>query len=160
MASNFTPDENELELLEAVAAALSACNEAGEPNAPVIARINLGPVDLHNSPDGYQYCHSADLTAAGLVEALKLLGAMPPAPAPAPVGTVDTLNSLEDQVYFASKHEDLAEVLTGVFADIDPRTMQATVLNNREVTMLAAVEAVDDVFGDLSDPLADEDGEL
>ncbi|MFC9497616.1 hypothetical protein [Streptomyces sp. NPDC056982] len=155
MAGNFTPDENELHLLQAIAAALSACNEAGDPNAPVIARINLGPVDLHGSPDLFEYCHSADLTAAGLVEALKLLGAMPPVPAV--VGAPDTLNSPEDQAYFASAHKSLAAQMAEVFDDIDPRTMQATVLDHRAVDAPDAIRVIDEVFGDLSDPLADED---
>lgn len=159
MASDFTPNENDLDLIQAVAAALSACNEAGELGDQVIARINLGPIDLHGSPEGYQYCHSADLTAAGLVEVLKMLGATPTRVTPVDHRAMDIHNSPEDQAYFAAKHKDLAAELTDVFDGIDVRAMQTTALNNREVTMMAAVEAIDSVFGDLSDPLADEDGE-
>lgn len=157
MAGDFTPDENDLDLIQAVAAALSACNEAGELGDQVIARINLGPIDLHGSPEAYRYCHSADLTAAGLVEVLKMLGASPAKVTPVDYQAVDISNSPEDQAHFATAYKGLAAQMQDVFDGINPRDMQATALNNREVTMLAAVEAIDDVFGDLSDPLADED---
>jgi hypothetical protein len=157
MAGDFTPDEKDLDLIQAVAAALSACNEAGELGDQVIARINLGPIDLHGSPEGYRYCHSADLTAAGLVEVLKMLGASPATVTPVDHRAMDIHNSPEDQAYFAAEHKGLADQMQKVFNEIDVRAMQKTALNNREVTMLAAVEAIDSVFGDLSDPLADED---
>ncbi len=70
--------EQQMDLLKALADALNACNKAGEPGDRAIYRIPLYPIAVHGMADGHRYCHSVDLTEAGLVEALKLLGAPMP----------------------------------------------------------------------------------
>lgn len=155
----MSPREDHLELLKALAQALTACNQAGDPLEHPIARITLGPIELHGMPDGWKYCHSADLTAAGLTEALQLLGV------PAPSASVsseeyryaDVRNTPEDQAMFVKHCQGLAAEMQDVFDHIDPRDTLATVLDRREVDMPAAIQALDDVFGDIPDPYADED---
>jgi hypothetical protein len=58
---------------------------------------------------------------------------------------------------FRTQHEDLADQLTGVFNEIDARALQTAVLDHRAVDMPVALEAIDDVLGDIADPYADED---
>lgn len=154
----MSPREDHLELLKALAQALAACNEAGDPLEHPIARITLGPIELHGMHDGWKYCHSADVTAAGLIEALQMLGATPAGPdRPARFGSADTSNTPENQARFVIEHQSLAAQMTDVFQHINPRDTLATVLDRREVDMPDAIQALDDVFGDIPDPYADED---
>ncbi|MFF1574814.1 hypothetical protein ACFVWR_18905 [Leifsonia sp. NPDC058292] len=59
----------------------------------------------------------------------------------------------------ADRNPDLYLDVVEIFLLLDPRTVQASVLDHRQAEFLRVIEAIDDVFGDLSDPLADEDGE-
>lgn len=43
------------------------------------------------------------------------------------------------------------------FADVDPRTVTANVMNDRHASCASVIQALDDVFGDYPDPYADED---
>lgn len=158
-------DRNQqLDLFKALAAALESCNQAGEPGEPVVGGINVVPIDRHGNPDinlhgdDFPDYHPVDLTASGLVEALKLLGAMPDTITP--IGAADTRNTPQDQARFAAEHKGLAAELTAVFNEIDARALQTAVLDHREVAMPVALEAIDDVLGDIADPYADEDDEL
>lgn len=55
---------------------------------------------------------------------------------------------------------DLIADVEDVFDTLCPREINRTVLDNRQVDMLRAIEALDDVFGEIYDPYAAEDGEL
>lgn len=57
----------------------------------------------------------------------------------------------------AQNDPDLYADVTDLFLLLDPREITATVLDHRQVDMVRAVEALDDWFGDLADPYADED---
>lgn len=46
------------------------------------------------------------------------------------------------------------------FASVDLRDLTKTVLDNAQVPALYVTEALDDMFGDVADPYAKEDGEL
>jgi hypothetical protein len=188
-------DRNQqLDLLKALAAALEACNQAGEPGEPVVGGINVVPIDRHGNPDvnlhGYDFpdYRPVDLTASGLVEALKLLGGDSELTLRGDRNISRIMQGLEDAVQvdpeslengkarlmtwmdaygeglsaddFRTQHEDLADQLTAVFNEIDARALQTAVLDHREVAMPVALEAIDDVLGDIADPYADEDDEL
>jgi hypothetical protein len=58
---------------------------------------------------------------------------------------------------FATTHWDLAEQIQDVFLNLDPRAITKTVLDHRQVDMPRAIEALDDWFGEIADPYADED---
>ncbi|MFE1949899.1 hypothetical protein ACFW9D_05455 [Streptomyces sp. NPDC059524] len=147
-----TNHEQQQDLIQALAHALSHCNDAGFDGERLVARINLSPIAVHGMADGWKHCHSVDLTVSGLIEALKMLGAMP---APARIGTADNLNT--DAVDFARTHSLLAAEIADVFNAIDARQVQASVLDHRAVDMPVALEAIDDMLGNLADPYADED---
>ncbi|MFI8792670.1 hypothetical protein [Streptomyces sp. NPDC055105] len=59
----------------------------------------------------------------------------------------------------ADREPDLYLDVVEISLLLDPRTVQASVLDHRQTEFLRVIEAIDDVFGDLSDPLADEDEE-
>lgn len=158
-------DRNQhLDLLKALAAALEACNEAGQPGEPAIAGINVVPIDGHGNPDidlhgdDFPDFHPVDLTESGLVEALKMLGATP---AVVRVGVPgDAANTPEDAARFAQQHSHLAAQLTDVFTGINPLNMQVAVIDHREADLPDVIQAIDEVLGDQYDPYADEDDEL
>ena len=52
---------------------------------------------------------------------------------------------------------DLYSDVIDVFMLLDPREITRTVLDHRQVDMLYAVQALDDVYGEVADPYADED---
>lgn len=54
-------------------------------------------------------------------------------------------------------HPVLVADIEDVFAYLDPREITRTVLDHRQVDMPRAIEALDDVFGEIYDPYADED---
>ena len=60
----------------------------------------------------------------------------------------------------AQCYPDLYADVTDVFMLLDPREITKTVLDDRQVDLLYAVQALDDVYGDVHDPYADEDGDL
>ncbi|MFJ6069074.1 hypothetical protein ACIQHU_39295 [Streptomyces tendae] len=60
----------------------------------------------------------------------------------------------------AQNDPDLYADVTDVFMLLDPREITKTVLDDRQVDMLYAAQALDDVYGDVHDPYADEDGDL
>lgn len=188
-------DRNQqLDLLKAIAAALEACNEAGQPGEPLVGGIHLLPIDRHGNPDidlhgdDFPHFHPVDLTESGLVEALKLLGADTELTLRTDAEISRVMQGLEDAVQvdperlenskarlmtwmdaygegfsaddFRTQHQDLADQLTDVFNEIDARALQTAVLDHRTVAMPVALEAIDDVLGDIADPYADEDDEL
>ncbi len=57
----------------------------------------------------------------------------------------------------ADREPDLYFEVVEILVLLDPRTVQASVLDHRQADFPRVIEAIDDVFGDLSDPLADED---
>ena len=57
----------------------------------------------------------------------------------------------------ANRHPDLFFDVVEIFVLLDPRTVQASVLDHRQADFPRVIEAIDDLFGDLTDPLADED---
>ena len=152
-----TPEQH-LDLITALARALEQCNEAGQPGDQPIARIPVVPLDALAHPDGWKACHNVDLTEAGVVEALKMLGAM--LPNPVRVGGVDATNSPEDARQFALDHGSLAAQITDVFDEINPLDMQSVVIDHRDAGLPDVIEALDEVLGDRYDPLADEDDDL
>lgn len=185
-------DRNQhLDLLKALAAALEACNQAGEPGEPSIGGINLVPTDRHGNPDidlhgdDFPNFHAVDLTASGLVEALKMLGGDSDLTLRVDRNITRIMQGLEDAVQvdperlenskarlltwmdaygeglsadeFRTQHEDLADQLTGLFNDIDPRDMTDAALKDPKVENMRVIAALDDVFGEIADPYADED---
>jgi hypothetical protein len=108
-------------------------------------RLNLAPIGV--TGDDVDLCRSFDLTAK-LAEKLS--------------DAIDSMNA-----YVGSEAPSLpfpveldAETIaaiTDVFTAIDPREMTKTVLDHRQVDMPRAIEALDDVFGEIADPYADED---
>ncbi|RSN50505.1 hypothetical protein DMH12_24795 [Streptomyces sp. WAC 04229] len=60
----------------------------------------------------------------------------------------------------AHKNPQLYADVTDLFLLLDPREITRTVLDHRQVDMLYAVQALDDMYGDVHDPYADEDGDL
>jgi hypothetical protein len=60
---------------------------------------------------------------------------------------------------FLDCHWNLAADIQDVFLNLDPRAITATVLDHRQVDFPRVVEALDDWFGEIADPYADEDGE-
>ncbi|MEW2402157.1 hypothetical protein [Streptomyces sp. NPDC046862] len=158
-------------LAEAIAR-LSADRPAGEQP---IARINIAPIDLRGA-DWTGDCHSVDLTATELEALTTATEAVPDRETLARITrdgqprlrrTLDALadvdwdalnaNSQTDRDAFADKHGDLAGDLTDLFTGLDPREMNRTVMDHREVDLMTAVQALDDVFGEIADPYADED---
>lgn len=57
----------------------------------------------------------------------------------------------------AQHRQELAAAVDAVFADLDLRELTATVIRHRQVGFIAAATALDDMFGDVPDPAADED---
>lgn len=57
----------------------------------------------------------------------------------------------------AQYNPDLYADVTDVFLLLDPREITATVLDHRQVDLLYAIQALDDVYGEVVDPYADED---
>lgn len=47
--------------------------------------------------------------------------------------------------------------VTDVFLFLDPREITKTVLDHRQVAMPRVIEALDEFFGEIADPYADED---
>jgi hypothetical protein len=60
---------------------------------------------------------------------------------------------------FVTMHWQLATDIQELFLDLDPREITKTVLDHRQVDMPRAIEALDDWFGEIADPAADEDEE-
>ncbi|MGW2725707.1 hypothetical protein [Streptomyces sp. NPDC001492] len=60
----------------------------------------------------------------------------------------------------AHRETDLYAAVLDAFADLDLRQLTNTVLDHRQVDMPRVVEALDNWFGEIADPYADEDGEL
>lgn len=166
--------QQHLDLLNALARALNACNQAGTDGQRPIGRITVNPIDLHAAPDAWQYCHNIDLTEDGLLVALQQLGADLTNVMPIDQDSLDrrkagllgwmdaqTGEAIESGEWTADRlsgtHPELAAELTDLFGDLDPRTVQATVLDHRQADFAHVIEAIDDVFGDMADPLADED---
>ncbi len=149
-----------MDLITALAAALDDCNEAGTSNEQIIARIMVNPIDLHTAPDAWKHAHVVDVTESGLVEALKMFGTIQPTPITA--GAVDATNTPEDANRFAREYGNLAGQIADVltFDEAKAREVQASVIDRRGVDLLTALEAIDDVLGDIADPYADEDGDL
>lgn len=54
---------------------------------------------------------------------------------------------------------DMVAEIIDVFAGVDPRAVTATVLDHSQVDFPRVVEALDDWFGEIADPYADEDGD-
>jgi hypothetical protein len=52
---------------------------------------------------------------------------------------------------------EMVDEIIQVFTDLDPREITRTVLDHRQVDMPRAIEALDDWFGEIADPYADED---
>lgn len=61
---------------------------------------------------------------------------------------------------FTLEHPALVADIEDLYAELDPREMTRTVLDDRQVDMPRVIEALDDVYGDIYDPYADEDGSL
>jgi len=57
----------------------------------------------------------------------------------------------------AQCNPDLYDDVTDVFMLLDPRQITNTVLDHRQTNMMRVIEALDDVFGQIADPYADED---
>jgi hypothetical protein len=57
----------------------------------------------------------------------------------------------------AQCNPDLYADIVDVFMLLDPREITKTVLDHRQVDMPRAIEALDDWFGEIADPYADED---
>lgn len=142
--------------LEALAGEIHACNQADDTDTTPVARITVNPICLHADPNAWKHCHNIDLTAAGLIEILKMLGA-DYVPHPIRARAADTTNSPQDATAFATAHAGLAAELTDVFASIEPLELQGTVLDHRDADLPEVIQAIDDVLGDRYDPLADED---
>jgi hypothetical protein len=56
-----------------------------------------------------------------------------------------------------STDPELAAEIVDTFLELDPREITKTVLDHRQVDMPRAIEALDDWFGEIADPYADED---
>jgi hypothetical protein len=56
-----------------------------------------------------------------------------------------------------SADPELAAEIVDTFLELDPREITKTVLDHRQVDMPRAIEALDDWFGEIVDPYADED---
>lgn len=52
---------------------------------------------------------------------------------------------------------ELAAEILDLFLNLDPREINRKVLDHREVDLLTAARALDDLFGEIVDPYADED---
>lgn len=146
------------DFLKALAAALQQCNEAGDPMEPPVSRISIGPIDP-TTADSWNQFHSVDLTASGLIEALKMHGLMPRI-TPAEYRAADIRNTPEDQAMFVKHCGGLAAEMQDVFDGIDPLAVQTVVLDHRDADLPNVIQAIDDVLGDRYDPYADEDGDL
>jgi hypothetical protein len=58
------------------------------------------------------------------------------------------------------EHPALVADIEDFYAALDPRELTRTVLDHRQVDMPRAIEALDDVLGEIYDPYADEDGDV
>jgi hypothetical protein len=130
-------------------------------------RLNLAPIGL--TGEDAPLCHSIDLTAkqaesiADEVDSLNHYAAVDQKPVPAFEEFYTYMrregceNSQADRDAFAADHADMAADLVDLFCDLDPREMNKVVLDHREVDLPTTVRALDDVFGEIADPYADED---
>lgn len=55
---------------------------------------------------------------------------------------------------------EMVDEIIQVFTDLDLRQITCTVLDHRQVDMPRVIEALDDWFGEIADPYADEDDVL
>jgi hypothetical protein len=64
-----------------------------------------------------------------------------------------------DAMTFVLEWPDLAADIVEIFTygPDEIRAITATVLDHRQIDMPRAIEALDDVFGEIADPYADED---
>jgi Fe-S-cluster formation regulator IscX/YfhJ len=129
-------------------------------------RLNMSPIGV--TGDDTFLCHSVDLTAkqaesiADEVDSLNHYAAVDqPAPAfeefYAYMRREGNGNSQADREAFVADNQDMAADLVDLFSELDPREINRTVLDRREVDLPTAVRALDDVFGEIADPYADED---
>lgn len=135
-------------------------------------RLNLGPIGL--TGDDVDNCHSIDLTAkqaeslADAVDSMHahlsseehpVAEAVSNAVVARPGGPLgEAVGSGEwSAAAVAQNDPDLYADVTDLFLLIDPREITASVLDHRQVDMVRAVEALDDWFGEIADPYADED---
>ncbi|MFC9891546.1 hypothetical protein [Streptomyces pilosus] len=133
-----------------------------EDPRPVI-RLNLAPIGI--TGDDVDNCHSVDLTAkqaealADGVDSMHAYAAGGTIPQPAETGELrEQVGSGEwSAAAVAQNNPDLYADVTDLFLLIDPREITASVLDHRQVDMVRAVEALDDWFGEIADPYADED---
>jgi hypothetical protein len=160
------------EALRALVDALRRLSQDRPIEEQAVIRINLAPMDVRGAD--WTDCYSVDLTATELEALTTAAEAVPDRETlrritqdgkPKLMAALDAMadrdalnqNSQADRDAFLADHTEMAADLTDLFLDLDPREINRTVLDRREVDFPTAVRALDDVFGEIADPYADED---
>jgi hypothetical protein len=145
-----------------------------KPGDKPTIRLNLAPIGV--SGDDVARCHSIDLstkqaealadaidTASGItLENAAVRDALAKGKARLESWMAGQVSeSIDSGEWTAdaliSADPELAAEIVDTFLELDPREITKTVLDHRQVDMPRAIEALDDWFGEIADPYADED---
>jgi hypothetical protein len=160
--------------IEHLSEALHLLEGLRKPGDKPTIRLNLAPIGL--SGDDVDRCHSIDLTAkqaeslsevidtaSGItLEDAAVRDALAKGKARLESWMAGQVSeSIESGEWTAdaliSTDPELAAEIVDTFLELDPREITKTVLDHRQVDMPRAIAALDDWFGEIADPYADED---
>jgi hypothetical protein len=133
-------------------ARLSRADRTGDPQS---VRINLGPAGAFSGADAALY-FSVDVTpkaAEALADAVDSMNAC--LSSEQPVGQDGAREWTADALI--STYPEMAAEILETFLELDPREVTKDVLDNPQADNLTVNRALDDVFGEIADPYADED---
>jgi hypothetical protein len=131
-----------------------------ETDRPTL-RLNIAPIDL--TADDTGRCHSIDLSAKqaeALSDAIDSMnayaGSEPPA-RPMP-GLVEEIPTGEWSAAAVAQYDtDLWDAVNAAYAELDPVDITDTVIRDREADLADVVKVLDEAFGDIPCPYAEED---
>jgi hypothetical protein len=160
--------------IEHLSEALHLLEGLRKPGDKPTIRLNLAPIGV--TGDDVDRCHSTDLsakqaealadaidTASGItLENAAVRDALAKGKARLESWMAGQVSeSIDSGEWTAdaliSADPELAAEIVDTFLELDPREITKTVLDHRQVDMPRAIEALDDWFGEIADPYADED---